>query len=790
MDSLISNPDSVILNQLFSILNETFQCKGEWRTLLHTMGMGMLKLVASYCIHRLVKNGDVWKVIRFVMLRMVYRKRLLNKENAHDGALLDEFASLTKPAVTKSTTTTEPSDMESVWVSGLPIYMDKEGMNMALYSLPFIHTSFVEQLDEKANAEISEAVVVHSVIRDSAGKDYKPLSLFASNNYINLNNVVHRHFTVCKDTNMVTPPLIVLNGEGGLGKSNSSQFLAEQGKYEEIRHISLISQNMATRSFPSIITEITAKRTPHTTIIYFDELDKYVDSYIQNTYSASRKKQNEEVVVDDSYVVFASETKKSILMAIAGLSDTFTTFPRGVIFIFCSNNFHTLFEGIDSTHVESIKTRFTFINFELCGRDELLRYITTFTERITIPELKYTNEYLIGAFQRVRPNLAITYRDIQKLHSLAAYDVNVFVELVNKEVYNPLISTPPKVYTPNSTLPPQVLQIVPLQVATIPLENSREMREQTKKNMNNIILELLKSASNDDISDGDYYKLFIEKTAGINLVTLAEKSLPEEYVLAADGSLLTENSCILHGVARHGRVEVLEHLIKSGVDVDVEDQQNDELSIAEAIRDVMSTTNIVKREKIKRCVHLLLDAGAVFLSNNAIAYRFIHTQPGLSDPSNERWIIEVLDKVCAIEPIKPTSHTIIGELARSAYSAGLIRYFANQHGLLPDEKGYIYKNASLCRVLAIMEYSKDDYFPVVQALVECGANAKEQYETSLFYYLTICPSLQLVKPVAEYLFAQGAVREYRKYNQIVVKKQQPVIYPEVKAYIDGLIGCE
>jgi len=99
-----------------------------------------------------------------------------------------------------------------------------------------------------------------------------------------LDDVVHTHFITHRDTSMVTPPFIVLNGVGGLGKSLSAGFLAHQRKYGEVRHYSLIAQNMVTRSFSSIVNEVMSTRTPHSTAIYFDELDKYVDMYTRYAY--------------------------------------------------------------------------------------------------------------------------------------------------------------------------------------------------------------------------------------------------------------------------------------------------------------------------------------------------------------------------------------------------------------------------------------------------------------------------------------------------------------------------
>lgn len=805
MESLISNPDSVILTQLFGILNDTFQCKGGWRTLFRTLGVGVLKLVASFLIHRLVKSNDVWNILRFVMLRTIYLKRVLTKSNIHQSAMIDAFNALVSSPSTSPTSKdmAKPSEsltqdaMKQVWVSGLPVYLDKEGMDFALYSLPFVHAAFVHQLSESADTELKEAEFVQTVTKDANGKEYTPMNLFASNNYRKLDNILHTHFIVGKDTGMVGPLFIVLNGEAGLGKSNSSHYLAKQGKYGEIRHISLTAQSMVTRSFTSIINEITSKRSPYSTIVYFDELDKYMDMFIRNTYSSSKKGGSADgVVVDDDYAVFVNSVKTNTIMSIAELANNCVSFPHGVAFVFCSNNFHTLFEGVDPTHVDSVKTRFNFLQFELCGKDELCRYLTTFTERITIPRLKYTPEKLNAAFANIRPDLQVTYRDIQNLHSIAAYDIDVFVQRINQEVHNPLISptSPPNIPSSNESIANTPIKskpsAVPFVQSVIPKEELRESRIQAKKTMEETIVYMINIISDPKIGNVECYANILEKTTGMDLVEMAETSLPGDDI-CEELDEFASDMCPLNAIVRFGRIELLEHLIRLGVDAMVCDQVTGEIPLHVALGASMRSCEPEMKSNIRRCVEILLsDGGVAFDPNKSIGWRFVTCNPGLSDPDNEQWITQVLTRVLANAKItSPYSPNVIHTLIQSAYSSSLIQ-LVHSLGCCMDRQGNNDDANLPCAVMQMVK-SEHDYLPVIQTLVECGADVKAEYYNSLLWTLSDVPDLKRVKEVAEYLVAHGAERVFRS-NGYVYKSGANIQFksrsnPEVTEYLKGLV---
>lgn len=312
----------------------------------------------------------------------------------------------------------EPSNSNSITISGIPIYLEKEGIEYLLYSIPWIHDKFMQELDNLTQEVIKSRSGIDTVCKDASGKTFVPLDLFASNNYIKLDNVISSYFDIYSETKMVIPPLVVINGVPGLGKSHSSHYIARLGKYGEIRHIDLTSSGMVNKSFSAIVSELLSKKTNVTTIIYFDELDKYVNLYTQHAYTSKsagkmeEKGNNMDQIVGDNYENFAIAVKKSVITTITQLNNNFTNFNSGVVFVFCANNFSTLFDGIDQTHVNSAKIRFTFIDFEKCNKEEFIRYIRVFNDKVKSEKFKYSEERLNECIYRINPHLSITYRNI------------------------------------------------------------------------------------------------------------------------------------------------------------------------------------------------------------------------------------------------------------------------------------------------------------------------------------------------------------------------------------------
>lgn len=582
LNQALFNPDSVILNQLFSVLNESFKCQGGFYGILKTLSNGVIKILASLMVQKMFRNsGDIFGVIRFLMMRIVYRKiRLDSSEKSL--VTIEEFKKFLPSVVTDPKKTVVEPIINSITVSGIPIYLDKEGTGYILYVFPWLHNKFVQELDEIVKTTIAERGNIETICKDTSGKVFVPLDLFASNNYIKLDEVIDSYFDVSKDTKMVTPPLVVIDGSPGLGKSNSSHYLARLGKYGELRHIDLTANGMVNKSFSSIVTEIMAKKTTVTSIIYFDELDKYVNLYTQHAFTsksvgkAEEKGINMDEIVSDDYEIFKISVKQSVITTITQLNNNFSNFTAGVVFIFCANNFHTLFEGMDQTHVESAKTRFTFIEFKMCDKDEFSRYIRVFNDRVKNPKIKYSEERLNECINRINPNLSITYRNIQICQTRAAYDISTLVDYVNSNIYNPLLSpgislNEPEVKRGKSetseareSTRSSTIKIPAISTEIIDRKTSREEKRKEKENKEKLVLDIIKivedRTSNDD--NEECMNKVLKFTEGKDLLELSEMII----TISAEDS---DYSSIIFSICNMGRHNLLQYLINLGLDIDI-----------------------------------------------------------------------------------------------------------------------------------------------------------------------------------------------------------------------------
>ena len=107
-------------------------------------------------------------------------------------------------------------------------------------------------------------------------------------------------------------------------------------------------------------------------------------------------------------------------------------FDKGAIFIFCSNNFDTIFNGVDPTHFNSFKKRFLPIKFNRCGCEELKDYIRYYNDKLADSEWFREEKILEGELGRLRDDISIPYRDVNDLNISSCYRVEKFVDNVNE----------------------------------------------------------------------------------------------------------------------------------------------------------------------------------------------------------------------------------------------------------------------------------------------------------------------------------------------------------------------
>jgi len=108
---------------------------------------------------------------------------------------------------------------------------------------------------------------------------------------------------------------------------------------------------------------------------------------------------------------------------------------KSIVVIFCSNNFHTIFDGVDLTHHKSLYDRFLKIQFEECNHSEIINYILHYNEKFVgskYHRLENRNDLSlllksdIRVTHRILHQISIEsqYNAIKMIHSLNNYQVD------------------------------------------------------------------------------------------------------------------------------------------------------------------------------------------------------------------------------------------------------------------------------------------------------------------------------------------------------------------------------
>ena len=96
------------------------------------------------------------------------------------------------------------------------------------------------------------------------------------------------------------------------------------------------------------------------------------------------------------------------------------------------NNFQSKFEGLEKTQFNSIKTRFTSIDFEKCDKSEIIKYLKVFNSKLINTQYYYEEDHLNRTVNRIRDDIKMTYQDISIYHIRAQYDIEKLVDFINE----------------------------------------------------------------------------------------------------------------------------------------------------------------------------------------------------------------------------------------------------------------------------------------------------------------------------------------------------------------------
>jgi ankyrin repeat protein len=535
--------ESLILKQLFTLWDQSFSCKEGYVSFGKSIVLGTAKALGIFLIQYLVKNPDkILAFFRSLALKFIYRRLELKPVSGTKAFYMNKL--LQKEINPKM----EPSS--SLTISGLPLYLTLNGSYTVLEYCPGIHQKFVTDIDQEATLESEVQQVSNKVIktqcRDMARKVFVPDTLFPSKNYILLDKIITNFFTVVNRTKMYKAQGILIDGEPGLGKSKSCDYLASLNKYHEIYYVNLSLTSLLKKDFKSIIDEVLNKRNG-STIIYFDELDKYLDYYIEYSFYKQEEIQD--------FIEYKRRLKQEFLYELLEVIET-TIYEDGVVFIFCSNNFHTIFEdttaslevgkpSFNQVHFHSLKSRFAPIRFNRCDREEIIKFITFFNDKMYDTEMYYEKSVLNGLIQNIKNPISLTYRSLRHCHIKAGYDLEKFIEFINE--YEPEMS--PKM--------DEIKVVKKISMKRLVDEDKKEVKKEEIKKK--------------EIKKEEIKKEEIKKEGKDLWMHAKEGNLAEMKEILATGvdiDSIDGNGCTaLILASQNGKLECIQELIRLGADV-------------------------------------------------------------------------------------------------------------------------------------------------------------------------------------------------------------------------------
>lgn len=163
------------------------------------------------------------------------------------------------------------------------------------------------------------------------------------------------------------------------------------------------------------------------TMFMIDELDKYIDYRINVEYQ-NHKMTNKEL--SQPLEEFVHQEKLNYMYEMLAILER-DGLNHSVIVIFCANNFHSIFDGVDITHHVSLYDRFMKVPFYKCNYDDIIGYIDYYNQKLQ-NTIYYDATPLDMIKNSLRKDIDITHRALHKIAVQAKYKASDIIHLLNK----------------------------------------------------------------------------------------------------------------------------------------------------------------------------------------------------------------------------------------------------------------------------------------------------------------------------------------------------------------------
>lgn len=324
----------------------------------------------------------------------------------------------------------------------LPMFCNYENDIGIIKYNPLLHNSIIKKnrdfaqkdFNNKQNKNKNGEIITKYV--NSEDRNIIIRKYFPSENILKLENILKRHYEIMKETGQYFNTAILINGKPGLGKTASMDYIANQNIVEVIIKIDLTKK--LDDVFMDIINAFREKYDKNQNIIIMiDEVDKYISYQLDKIKINETEKINDKnsVLIDKSIDIKITNFKNKILYDILNLLECNDDL-LSITYIFCCNNFETIFEGVNKKHFMSLKNRFINVEYKECEIDEIKKYVKYINESIKNTNLYVSDNELNNLLNKLKSDIKITYRKIFHLLISVHYDIRKLINQINENHYD------------------------------------------------------------------------------------------------------------------------------------------------------------------------------------------------------------------------------------------------------------------------------------------------------------------------------------------------------------------
>lgn len=266
-----------------------------------------------------------------------------------------------------------------------------------------------------------------------------PSRLYPSKNYQKLEKIISSHYDVSELVGVHSVIGVIIDGVPGLGKTKFADFAADEGLAGTVNKIDMTA--FLNLEFSVLMSKFYHQfEVEYNTIFMIGEVDKYLDVRIDREYEIykienfKRNSENDgdELVMPMSFKEFQVSAKNKFLFEMLAVLER-DGLKKSVVVIFCSNNFHSIFEGVDLTHHKSLYDRFIKINFEKCDHQEIIQYIDHYNEKLQGTRYQCPESTSVLG-QLLRSDISVTHRVLHQISIECQYDPIKIIHRLNTYV--------------------------------------------------------------------------------------------------------------------------------------------------------------------------------------------------------------------------------------------------------------------------------------------------------------------------------------------------------------------